>query len=143
PIAQPPPVGGHTGATTDPTTKPFAAILSANCLIPPSSISMLVCGSKRNRSTPSKRMPSTSAFAVRSSMVSRSMQGSAPGLPLPTRPGHMALCSFGKLLLLCSLILQTVTWLHGYILAMLQTCENHDGEFLVRQPKKVARFAKD
>jgi hypothetical protein len=25
------------------------------------------------------------------------MQGSAPGLPLPTNPGHMALWSFGKL----------------------------------------------
>jgi len=30
-------------------------------------------------------------LAVRSSMVSRSMHGSAPGLPLPTNPGHMAL----------------------------------------------------
>src|SRR5438270_8585671 len=31
-------------------------------------------------------------------MVSRSIAGSAPGLPLPTRPGHMALWSLGKLL---------------------------------------------
>jgi hypothetical protein len=28
------------------------------------------------------------------------MQGSAPGLPLPTNPGHMALCNFGKLFVL-------------------------------------------
>ena len=35
------------------------------------------------------------AAAVRSSIVSRSMHGSAPGLPLPTRPGHIALCSLG------------------------------------------------
>src|SRR5207248_6098217 len=32
PIADPPPVGGHTGATSDPTTKPFDAILSARRL---------------------------------------------------------------------------------------------------------------
>ena len=31
-------------------------------------------------------------------MVSRSMNGSAPGLPFPTRPGHIALWSLGKLL---------------------------------------------
>ena len=30
PIADPPPVGGHTGATSEPTTKPLAAILSAS-----------------------------------------------------------------------------------------------------------------
>src|SRR5437016_1791301 len=29
PMADPPPVGGHTGATSDPTAKPFDAILSA------------------------------------------------------------------------------------------------------------------
>src|SRR5215472_13167008 len=70
PIAEPPPVGGQTGATS---------------------------GAKRKRSTPSKRMPSTSAAAVRLSMVSRSIAGSLPGPPLPTRPGHMALCSAGDL----------------------------------------------
>ena len=48
----------------------------------------------RNRSTPSNRTPSTSAAAVRSSMVSRSMGGSESG-PLPTSPGHMALWSAG------------------------------------------------
>jgi hypothetical protein len=41
-------------------------------------------------------MPSTEAPAVRSSIVSRSMKGSAPGLPFPTRPGHIALCSAGN-----------------------------------------------
>ena len=37
-------------------------------------------------------------------MVSRSIEGSAPGLPLPTRPGHMALCSLGKLFVCGELI---------------------------------------
>ena len=32
PIAEPPPVGGHTGATTEPTTKPFDRTLSARRL---------------------------------------------------------------------------------------------------------------
>ncbi len=40
--------------------------------------------------------PSTSAAAVRSSIVSRSIGGSESG-PLPTRPGHMALCTAGNL----------------------------------------------
>ena len=30
PIAEPPPVGGHTGATSDPTTRPRRAMLSAS-----------------------------------------------------------------------------------------------------------------
>ncbi len=91
PMAEPPPVGGHTGATSEPTTKPFARILSASALMSSSLLSMETCGSNRNRSTPSNLTPLTSARAVRSSIVSRSMQGSAPGLPLPTSPGHMAL----------------------------------------------------
>src|SRR5258707_9640631 len=37
-----------------------------------------------------------SADAVRFSIVSRSMKGSEPG-PLPTKPGHIALCNLGKL----------------------------------------------
>ena len=97
PMAEPPPVGGQTGATTEPMTNPLAQILSASFFKPFSSMSMLTWGSKRNRSTPSNLTPLTSALAVRSSMVSRSMQGSAPGLPLPTKPGHMALCNLGKL----------------------------------------------
>jgi hypothetical protein len=90
PIADPPPVGGQTGATTEPTTNPFEAILSATRFKSSSLMSMLMCGSKRKMSTPSNFTPLTSAFAVRSSMVSRSMAGSESG-PLPTRPGHMAL----------------------------------------------------
>jgi hypothetical protein len=43
-----------------------------------------------------ERAPSTSAAAVRRSMVSRPMGGSESG-PLPTRPGHMALWTRGKL----------------------------------------------
>ena len=58
---------------------------------------MLTCGANRKRSTPSNLMPSTSAAAVRSSIVSRSMAGSDPS-PLPTTPGHAALCSFGNVL---------------------------------------------
>ena len=58
--------------------------------------SISTCGANRKRSTPSKRTPSTSALAVRSSIVSRSMNGSASGEPLPTTPGQAALCSFGK-----------------------------------------------
>ena len=53
--------------------------------------SMSTCGANRNRSTPSNLTPSTSAFAVRSSIVSRSMDGSASGEPLPTTPGQAAL----------------------------------------------------
>src|SRR5712691_11110216 len=56
---------------------------------------MLKCGSKRNRSTPSNFTPLTEALAVKASIVSRSMGGSESG-PLPTRPGHMALCSLGS-----------------------------------------------
>src|SRR6266852_372265 len=56
---------------------------------------MLTCGSKRNRSTPSNFAPSAEALAVKASMVSSSMGGSESG-PLPTRPGHMALCSLGS-----------------------------------------------
>src|ERR1041385_4073608 len=99
PIAEPPFVGPHTGATTDPTARFFAPILSASALIWSSVESIETCGSNRKRSTPSNFWPSTSAFAVYSSIVSRSIAGSAPGLPLPTRPGHMALWSLGKLFL--------------------------------------------
>src|SRR5260370_33605626 len=55
-----------------------------------------MCGSVRNKSTPSNRAPTFSADAVRFSIVSRSMKGSEPG-PLPTKPGHIALCNLGKL----------------------------------------------
>ncbi len=51
-------------------------------------------GTGRSRRTST---PSTSAAAVRSSIVSRSIGGSESG-PLPTTPGQAALCSFGKLL---------------------------------------------
>src|SRR5262245_55265111 len=97
-MADPPPVGGHTGATTDPTTNPLERTFSASRWIPLSSMSMLMWGSYRKMSTPSNLMPSTSAAAVRSSIVSRSMVGSAPGLPLPTSPGHIALCNLGNVL---------------------------------------------
>src|SRR3954462_5958774 len=96
PIADPPPVGGHTGATSDPIIRFFARTLSASRARSSLLESMLTCGSKRKRSTPSNRVPSgVRAFAVRSSIVSRSIGGSPPGAPLPTSPGHMALCKCG------------------------------------------------
>ncbi len=99
PMADPPPVGGHTGATIDPINRPRFATESRSFLRSSSVESISVCGSDRNKSTPSNLTPSTSAAAVRSSIVSRSMGGSAPGPspPLPTRPGHIALCTAGYL----------------------------------------------
>ena len=97
PMAEPPPVGGHTGATSEPTTRWRRPMLSASFLMSSSVESMLTCGSKRNRSTPSNLTPLTSAFAVLSSIVSRSIGGSAPGPPLPTSPGHIALWMAGYL----------------------------------------------
>ena len=90
PIAEPPPVGGHTGATSDPTTRLREATWSARRFRSSSDESMLTCGSKRKRSTPSNFTPPTLAAAVRFSIVSRSIGGSESG-PLPTSPGHMAL----------------------------------------------------
>src|SRR5882724_3419178 len=97
-MAAPPPVGGQMGATTEPILRFLDWILPAIFLRSSSEASMLMWGSKRKMSTPSNLTPLTEALAVKSSMVSRSMAGSAPGLPLPTRPGHMALWSLGKLL---------------------------------------------
>ena len=94
PMAEPPPVGGHTGATREPARSPLAARFSARRARSSSEESISVCGSERKRSTPSNRTPSTAAAAVRFSMVSRSIGGSESG-PLPTSPGHMALCSAG------------------------------------------------
>ena len=94
PIAEPPPVGPQTGATTVPISRFRARALSASWRIWSSLESMSMCGAKRNRSKPSKRTPSNSASAVRSSIVSRSIGGSAPG-PLPTTPGQAALWSLG------------------------------------------------
>ena len=55
------PTGGQTGATAEPMERPRPPTLSASALIPSSSTSIDVCGSARNRSTPSNLMPSTSA----------------------------------------------------------------------------------
>ncbi len=98
-MAEPPPVGGQTGATTEPTTKPWDLIFLARASRSASVESMFTCGSNRNRSTPSNFWPSTSAAAVRSSIVSRPIGGSLPS-PLPTTPGQAALCNFGKLLVM-------------------------------------------
>ena len=94
PIALSPTVPGHTGATSEPTARFFAAILSAILRMSESLASGSRCEWKRKRSTPSNFWPSTFAFAVSSSMRSSEMGGwSVPG-SLPTSPGHMALCSF-------------------------------------------------
>jgi len=97
PIAEPPPTGGHTGATMEPITRSFARTLSASAFSSSSDASMLVCGSAAKMSMPSNFWPFTSAAAVSSSIVSRLIGGSDSG-PLPTRPGHIALCRRGKLL---------------------------------------------
>ena len=91
PMADPPPVGGHTGATTLPMTRPSDWTFSANLFRSSSVESMSTWGALRKRSTPSNRTPSTSAAAVQSSMVSRSMKGSSASGPFPTTPGQPAL----------------------------------------------------
>ena len=86
--------GGQTGATTcrSPGSAPRA--LSASAFDRRRSSRCRCAASKRNRSKPSNRTPSTSAAAVRSSIVSRSIGGSA-SCPLPTTPGHAALWKLG------------------------------------------------
>ena len=59
--------------------------------------SMLTCGANRNRSTPSNFTPSTSAAAVRSSIVSRSIGGSTPAL-CRQRPARRRCEVWGRLL---------------------------------------------
>ncbi len=54
-------MGGQTGATSEPTTSWRLAMLSARRFRSSSVESMLVCGEDKNKSTPSNRMPSTSA----------------------------------------------------------------------------------
>ena len=95
PMAEPPPAGGQTGATSEPMESFLARTLSARRFRSSSDESMSTCGAQRKRSTPSNFAPFTSAAAVRSSISSRPMMGSAPGEPLPTTPGHVALCSLG------------------------------------------------
>ena len=95
PIAEPPPVGGHTGATTEPTTNPSRANLVAQPLqIVVGRIDADVRVEQKQIDAVELRRRSTSALAVRSSIVSRSIGGSEPG-PLPTSPGHIALCKAG------------------------------------------------
>jgi hypothetical protein len=76
--------------------RPREETFSARALSPSSSMSMSMCGANRKRSTPSNLTPSTSAAAVKSSMVSSSIGGSESG-PFPTTPGQAALWSLGKL----------------------------------------------
>src|SRR5271168_3355184 len=95
PMAEPPPVVGQTGATSDPTTNPLLPMFSASSFKSSAEASISVCGLERNRSTPSNLIPSTPAAWVRSSIVYRPIGGSESG-PLPTRPGHIALCNLGN-----------------------------------------------
>jgi hypothetical protein len=97
PIAEPPPTGGQTGATIEPMARFLEPTVSASFFRSSSLASMLVCGSARNRSMPSNFTPSTSAAAVMSISAESAIGGSASP-PLPTTPGHMALCNFGQLL---------------------------------------------
>jgi hypothetical protein len=52
-MAEPPPVGGQTGAVTEPIASPREVALSARALSSSSVASMSTWGAKRNRSTPS------------------------------------------------------------------------------------------
>jgi hypothetical protein len=94
PIAESPTVPPQTGATSEPTFRPLEAMRSAICLRLSSEMSGSVCGWNRNRSTPSNLWPSTLAATVMSSMCSRAIGGWSVLGSLPTRPGHIALCSF-------------------------------------------------
>ena len=86
PIAEPPPVGGQTGATSDPTTRFLPRILSASLFRSSSVESMLTCGSNRNRSTPSNLTPFD--FALRPSCRASCRDRSAARRPgRPCRPG--------------------------------------------------------
>ena len=60
--------------------------------------SMLTCGSNRNRSTPSNFTPLTSALAVRSSMVSRSMARFRAGAAFADQAGPHGVVQFGKVI---------------------------------------------
>ncbi|MGC4003216.1 MAG: hypothetical protein QM811_08810 [Pirellulales bacterium] len=66
---------GQTGATNDPTAKPWPAILSAIVRRSDSLASGSMCGWKRNMSTPSNFCPPTFAAAVSSSMRSSEIGG--------------------------------------------------------------------
>src|SRR5579864_9399031 len=59
--------------------------------------------------------------------VSRSMEGSAPGPPLPTRPGHMALCNLGLVFVLMILVVNC-----GYECRKVPICIEVDGGFRAR-----------
>ena len=100
PMAEPPPVGGQTGATTEPIDEALRDVtLSASFLRSSSVASMLTCGSKRKRSTPSNLTPLTSAAAVRSSIVSRSMQRLGARAALADEAGPDGVVKFGVVVL--------------------------------------------
>ena len=92
PIAEPPPVGGHTGATSDPTTRFFAADLVGQPL------QVVVGRIDADVRIEEEQIDAVELRAVRPA-PSRSGRASCrdrsaarrPGPPLPTSPGHMAL----------------------------------------------------
>ncbi len=88
----------QTGATSEPMARPLSAAVSARRFRSSSVESISTCGAHRNRSMPSNLAPPTSASAVRPIICSRLMAGSGVPGPLPTTPGQVALCSFGKVL---------------------------------------------
>ncbi len=98
PMADPPPVGGQTGATTDPTSRPKRAHLvgqSRQVVIARIDADVRF-EQEQIHAIELHAIVHSRAAAVRWSMVSRSIGGSESG-PLPTRPGHMALWTRGKL----------------------------------------------
>src|SRR5262249_2641650 len=93
---------------------------------------------------PSKRMPATDALAVSSIIVSRSMNGSLPGAPLPTTPGQVALWSLGNLFgmvftpiadAVCGLARAKVTYLSSAILLVIP----HQRRLRIRARAEVAQ----
>ena len=98
-MAEPPPVGGQTGATTEPTTKPLAANLIRELF---DAVIVDIDAGMRIEKEDINAIESNAIDFGFGGQVEHRVEvdaGSAPGLPLPTRPGHMALCSFGKVAL--------------------------------------------
>ena len=84
-------MGGHTGATSEPTTSLCAGkFLRQPLQIVVGRIDIGMRQRQKQIDAIELLTPSTSAAAVRSSIVSRSIGGSESG-PLPTSPGHIAL----------------------------------------------------
>jgi hypothetical protein len=100
PIAEPPPVGGQTGATTRADHQVPRLHLVGQRLQVVVAMSMSTCGANRNRSTPSNFTPSTSA--ARSGRASCPGRSAARALPLADHPGPGRVVKWGNCLRACS-----------------------------------------